>query len=247
MPNNGNQFSWTSGTTSFRCLVSRSPRRSLAIQMPDCQTLAIKAPHRMSRIDIEAFLERCTPWIHRRLVRLQQLERQPVNQSVCPDSLILYRGALHRLEFSLQPQLPKPQVTLQIPTLLLSFPTLADYEFAEDLLRTWLQHQASVFLPQRLHNWTDRLGYRPAKVVLRDQTSRWGSCSSKGTISLNWRLIMAPLRVIDSILVHELCHLKELNHSPRFWQLVNQHIDDYAFSRQWLAEHGPLLHRLCPK
>ncbi len=82
------------------------------------------------------------------------------------------------------------------------------------------------------------LGVTFARITLRDQRSRWGSCSSKGTLSFNWRLVLAPHDVLDYVVVHEICHLVELNHGDRFWRLVAQRRPSYRESKQWLDDHG---------
>jgi predicted metal-dependent hydrolase len=87
-----------------------------------------------------------------------------------------------------------------------------------------------------------RLGVSFERIAIRDQRTRWGSCSSRGTLSFSWRLVLAPEAVADYVVVHELCHLREPNHSPRFWQLVEMARPQYREQRRWLAEHGWELH-----
>jgi predicted metal-dependent hydrolase len=85
------------------------------------------------------------------------------------------------------------------------------------------------------------LGVSFRRIDVRDQRTRWGSCSTRGTLSFNWRLALAPLAVLDYVVVHELCHLRELNHSPRFWRLVESRRPAWRDQRAWLREHGPEL------
>jgi predicted metal-dependent hydrolase len=85
------------------------------------------------------------------------------------------------------------------------------------------------------------LGVSWSRIEIRDQRSRWGSCSSRGTLSFNWRLVLAPFEVLDYVVVHELCHLREANHSDRFWSLVEARRPDWRVHRDWLHEHGPEL------
>jgi predicted metal-dependent hydrolase len=85
------------------------------------------------------------------------------------------------------------------------------------------------------------LGVEPKRIQIRDQRSRWGSCSTTGTLSFNWRLVLAPFEVLDYVVVHELCHLREPNHSGRFWKLVEARRPDWRAQRDWLHEHGPEL------
>ena len=85
------------------------------------------------------------------------------------------------------------------------------------------------------------LGVEPERIQIRDQRTRWGSCSTRGTLSFNWRLVLAPFDVLDYVVVHELCHLREPNHSRRFWTLVEQRRPGWRAQRDWLHEHGPEL------
>jgi hypothetical protein len=87
----------------------------------------------------------------------------------------------------------------------------------------------------------DALGVRWSRIEIRDQKSRWGSCSTRGTLSFNWRLVLAPFDVLDYVVVHELCHLREPNHSRRFWKLVEARRPEWRSHRDWLHEHGPEL------
>ena len=85
------------------------------------------------------------------------------------------------------------------------------------------------------------LGVEFERIVVRDQRSRWGSCSTQGTLSFNWRLVLAPFEVLDYVVVHELCHIREQNHSRRFWKLVESRRPGWRAQRDWLHEHGPEL------
>jgi predicted metal-dependent hydrolase len=91
------------------------------------------------------------------------------------------------------------------------------------------------------------LGVRPKRVRIADPVSRWGSASTTGTISFSWRLALAPDFVFEYVAVHELCHLLEMNHSPRFWRRLAIALPDYVRARSWLDEHGVELHRWCPQ
>jgi predicted metal-dependent hydrolase len=85
------------------------------------------------------------------------------------------------------------------------------------------------------------LGVSYRRLEIRDQRTLWGSCSPRGTLSFNWRLVLAPFEVLDYVVVHELCHLREPNHSPRFWRLVTTRRPGWREQRDWLRDHGPEL------
>lgn len=95
-----------------------------------------------------------------------------------------------------------------------------------------------ILLPKRLTEYAKMLGVTYNRVAIRSQHTRWGSCSSKGNLNFNCVLALVPPDVLDYVVVHELCHLRELNHSPRFWALVESVLPDYRLRRKWLEEHG---------
>jgi len=93
---------------------------------------------------------------------------------------------------------------------------------------------------------SERIGVRFERIRIGGQRTRWGSCSPRGTLSFNWRLVLAPLEVLDYVVVHEVCHLRVGNHSPRFWALVEQRRPRWRDQRDWLRVHGPELLAFTP-
>ncbi|MEZ5923018.1 MAG: SprT family zinc-dependent metalloprotease [Hyphomicrobiaceae bacterium] len=116
-------------------------------------------------------------------------------------------------------------------------------EHAPRRLRDWLIDRARETITQRVAFHADRLAVKPRRVVIRDQSSRWGSCSSSRVLSFSWRLVLAPPWVLDYVAAHEVAHLKEMNHGPRFWQTVERTYPRVEEARLWLHRHGVQLHR----
>lgn len=116
-------------------------------------------------------------------------------------------------------------------------------EHAPRRLTNWLIDQAAEDLSARVHYHACNLGLKPRRITIRDQTSRWGSCSSRGALSFSWRLILAPSDVLDYVAAHEVAHLQEMNHSDRFWALVRATMPTMDRHRNWLRVHGAELHR----
>ena len=110
-----------------------------------------------------------------------------------------------------------------------------------------LKAQAREDLGTRLAHWAEEMGVAPKKLTIRTQHARWGSCSSRGNISLNALLMLAPEAVRDYVVVHELCHMKEMNHSQRFWVEVARILPNYAESRDWLKNNGHALLQRNPR
>lgn len=100
------------------------------------------------------------------------------------------------------------------------------------------KHTAKQVFPERINYYERLIGVQAGQIRIKDQKTRWGSCSSKGNINLNWRLILAPEEVMDYVIIHELCHLKEMNHSKAFWELVEQICPDYREQKRWLKENA---------
>ncbi len=122
----------------------------------------------------------------------------------------------------------------------------AQPSFPPSELRTLAERMAREF-PPRVAAWAARLGVRYGRITVRAQHTRWGSCSSKGNLNFNCLLMLCPEEVQDYVIVHELCHRREMNHSPRFWALVESVLPDYERRRAWLKKNGAALIARLPK
>ncbi len=110
-----------------------------------------------------------------------------------------------------------------------------------------LTNQAAVILPQRAAYFAPLVGVSYGRITIRSQHTCWGSCSAKGNLNFNCLLMLTPPEVRDYVVVHELCHRKELNHSAKFWAEVSRVLPDYAQQERWLKENGPALIRRLPE
>jgi predicted metal-dependent hydrolase len=128
-------------------------------------------------------------------------------------------------------------VTLRPDRLILKQKDL-DSGSGDRVLAAWLREEAGRIISARSQDWAARIGARINRITIRDQRTRWASCSQKANLSFNWRLVMAPEAVLEYIIVHELCHLKEMNHSPRFWKWVARYCPDWREQRKWMDAHG---------
>ncbi len=198
----------------------------------------------------------------------QRLEALPSRVDLTHGSRILYRGEPHLIEMLgptrhqriawshgtraarvalkelVEAAAPSRKNRVTLPDRLL--PRLCvsgQHEHAPRRLRDWLVKQAHEELSKRVAVHTGNLGLQARRVTVRDQTSRWGSCSSGRVLSFSWRLILAPSFVLDYVAAHEVAHLKEMNHGPRFWSLVRKTMPRMEEARRWLKKHGAELHR----
>ena len=111
------------------------------------------------------------------------------------------------------------------------------------LVEAWYRREAAGFIGPRAEQAAARLGARATRVTIRDPRSRWGSCSTRGSLSFSWRLMLAPERVLDYVVAHEACHLVHPNHSAAFWALLEEQFPAHREARDWLRDHGDRLHR----
>lgn len=157
-------------------------------------------------------------------------------------ALIPLRGEMHRIRFTGTGR-GRPVVAVSKSSRGPCLDVSGRVEHAGRRLREWLAQQASTDLDDRVTFHARTLGVRPRRIGLRDQTSRWGSCSASGLLSFSWRLILAPSFVLDYVAAHEVAHLVEMNHGARFWKLVAACVPDFEEAKDWLRQEGTELHR----
>jgi hypothetical protein len=189
------------------------------------------------------FAERHRPWLERELQRLAALPHHSKEWKVGTE--ILFRGEPLKLEAATDADRQNHAVRDAIRNVIQFGNTLIRVPDASGDLRPaverHLRNLAAREFPAIVQEYANAHGLSIRRVTIRDQRSRWGSCSRRGTISLNWRLIQTPPSVRDYVILHELMHLREMNHSSRFWQQVKQVCPEYEIARQWLRTHGYLL------
>ena len=151
---------------------------------------------------------------------------------------LLYRGEEHRIEVSRA----RPGGVERTPDrrLLVRAPS-AGVPGARRVLQRWLKEEAAAVLKQRVEELGALMGLQAKRLYTRNLRSSWGRCWQGGSLSFNYRLVMAPPRILDYVVVHELAHLKEPNHSPRFWEVVGGQFPGYRSARKWLRTFGPCL------
>jgi predicted metal-dependent hydrolase len=206
-------------------------RRYVLRLRPD-SSARVTVPRGGSIAAARQFAERHAPWIEQQLVRLSAQPRRPKEWRI--GTKILFRGERVRLE-AVEGNVR--QVRFDTEVLAVEDP-VADLRLC---IEKHLWKQASNELPPSVLAHAAVQGLKVSRVTVRNQRSRWGSCSRRRTISLNWRLIQAPLFVCDYIILHELMHLRQMNHSVRFWDEVERVCPDYRTAERWLKQHSTLL------
>jgi predicted metal-dependent hydrolase len=189
-----------------------------------------------ARLDVASLLDAHAAWIHRHLDRLAR-DPLPARSPLAHGSLLPYRGRVLRLEVTGRP-CEGPQYDPSVETLRVN--AASDRRLVA-AVETWYRRQAAGVFQERLHAINAALGYRFARVTIRDQRTRWGSCSAAGNLAFNWRLLLAPPTVLDSVVAHELTHLADRTHAPSFWRLLALIDPRYDAHRRWLRQYGAWL------
>lgn len=134
-----------------------------------------------------------------------------------------------------------PSIEVKGDELLMCAPGDWDVQARREFLTQWCIQRAKERFAGRMAYYQPLIGRGPGKVTVRDQRTKWGSCSNLGNINFNWRLILAPRECLDYVVIHELCHLYEFNHSERFWRRVERYQSDYLIWKKWLKQNGQSL------
>lgn len=223
-----------------RYTLRRSNRRTIGFAI-DHRGLTVSAPRWVSQREIDSALATRGDWVLRKLTEWREVEARRVQHEV---------HWAHGAEF---PFLGRP-LTLHVETahrgparriddrLHVALPSGAGGEQLRETVHAWIQSQARAHYALRIAHFSDRLGVAPKRWRLSSARTRWGSCSADGSIRLNWRLMHFPPEIVDYVVCHELAHLKELNHGPRFWSTVGELFPEYPRARAWLKS-APVIDR----
>lgn len=213
----------------------RSRRRTIALEISQNGCLIVRAPLRVSQSYLDDVIKRKQTWISQHLNKtIQRQQFSPAKQFVSGEGF-LYLGQSYPLRLT-NYNTAEGQFTGN--EFLLAESVQAS---ARGIWRHWYKTQAQKIISQRVGDLAGQFDFKYAKVKITQAKKRWGSCSPKSNLNFSWRLIMAPLDVIDYVVVHEIAHLKIKNHQRAFWQSVEQILPDYRSRRAWLKQNEHLL------
>lgn len=224
--------------------VIRNPRRkrTIAFTIDDDLGLRILAPAKARLWVIKSILRQRSGWIADRIAERRKFPRTSRPQGFAGGETISYLGHAYLLSVTQDDKIPhgcriRPRrFEVNIPIRELSEKELRQEVRLE--IQLWMKKRAKAKLQKRTDTWAEKLGVTYRKLVISNPERRWGSCNVQNVIRLNWRLVMAPLPLIDYVAAHELCHVIHKNHSPRFWQFLATAMPDYKARRKRLRQTG---------
>ncbi len=234
-------------------VVPSARRKTLSLQVKQGKVL-VRAPHYVDKKIISTLVQKKSAWLRAKLIEQSQASEQccRFNQG---DMLLLF-GQQVRLHISFASRADtffienldeKPELNIALAKR--NIAKLNDEQLlrvaVKKHLECYFKQQAQTIILSKVSHYSELTQLKPKGIKIRQYSARWGSCNSKGEVSFNYLMMMLPEHVIDYIIVHELCHLRVLNHSSDFWQLVAKHFPNYLQAKQWLKDkQSQLLWRL---
>jgi predicted metal-dependent hydrolase len=218
--------------------IIRRKRRSVGLSISPDNSLTVYAPQRVTREVIDAFVTKSADWIEKKIEKNKKMfpdykpkafaEGEQFQFLGEPVTLVIERTGRKK------PVLSGKQVFVYVPRR----SSKDERKYIRTQLTDWYRKNAREIIISRVTYFRKRIGVEYGEVRIKTLRSRWGSCSHQGNLNFNWKLILAPIHMIDYVVVHELCHLIHQNHSHRFWDEVKKHLPDYKDRRKWLMNYG---------
>lgn len=222
---------------------ARKKSVGFSVRWPD--TMVVTAPRRLDKKTLDEMVESRRTWAERRLIRMtEDYKRLGLPKHYMGGESYPYQGGQYPLTVIASGSQARPKCTLDNERFIVEIRLVEDDEqpvLVKKALDKWYRRQAETEICKTVARWFQVTGKAPLSVRIRNQKARWGSCSRKGAINLNWRLILLPPELLDYVVVHELCHLQQPDHSARFWSIVEQAMPDRKQLRKRLREYSPYL------
>ncbi|HOY56404.1 MAG TPA: SprT family zinc-dependent metalloprotease [bacterium] len=212
--------------------IIRSSRKTIALVVSNDASLIVRAPLRVSLEYIQNLVFKKRTWIDKKKQQVLQQAKFIKNKEFVDGEVFLYLGQLYKLKIWHGENI--------VLTDVLNFPTKY-LKVAKQIMTAWYKQRALEIITDRAKFYSQLTGWKYKTIKITGAVKRWGSCGPSGSINFSWRLAMAPLAVIDYVVLHELAHVVEKNHAAKFWQQVKRFMPDYKIRQKWLKENGKLL------
>ena len=212
--------------------LKKSDRKTTSIYIERDGSVSVLAPAPFDTNKIEQILEKKRSWIYKNLAEWQDLNRTQIQRKYVNGESFLYLGRNYRLQIVKEQEVPlkfKNGYFLLRKNAVSDAPSHFKQFYKEKLLKK---------LGERVEHYGPKASLVPTTIKVLELKNRWGSCSAKGAINFHWKCAMLPMSVLDYVVVHELGHLKQPNHSPAFWRLIEKVIPGYDEQKTWLKFHG---------
>ena len=211
--------------------IIRTKRKTIALVVQPDGQLVIRAPKRATKWQINALIKKHADWIAKKQAEALEAQEKFAPHQFVEGEEFYFLGEKYALRFV---ENAKSDLILESDFQM----NPSARENAEGIFERWYKKEARQIFSERVDFYAKKYDFSYQKLKLSSAKRRWGSCSSLGNINLTWRLVMMPPEIIDYVVVHELCHLREQNHSKKFWTQVGAIMPEYKSRRKWLKEKG---------
>ncbi|ACL69205.1 M48 family metallopeptidase [Halothermothrix orenii] len=233
------------GNTVIKYNIVRTNRKTVGLIVDPEDGVIVRSPERLSDDRIRKLLKKKARWLMEKLRLINEFKPKPASYEFLSGEKLPYLGRKYRLKVTKDDGIKSVKVRLYQGKFEINVSSSIKREEKRDKIRKalikWYKEHAKDKINERVRIYQNRIGVKPNNIIVKEQKKRWGSCSSKGNININWRIIMAPMSVVDYIVVHELVHLIHPDHSVNFWELVETVITDYREKQKWLRINGRAL------
>tara|TARA_Y100000589_G_C27040989_1_gene583156 strand:- start:162 stop:890 length:729 start_codon:yes stop_codon:yes gene_type:complete len=224
------------GNLDLEVQIERTNRkRTISLQVKD-NKLIVKAPRTASRQSLDDLIQRKQSWIKKRAI-LNVEERKLRNRKFIDNEKFYFKGNEYRLSLIFG---GKEEVKISEGFLIVTCKddrAMGSKE-VKTFIEDWYVRESTKILNTRTYEFAKKMKVEPSAITVKNYASKWGSCTASNKISYNWRIIMAPDCIVDYLIIHELCHIIEHNHSKNFWYQVGKYCEDFKKKRKWLRENG---------
>ncbi len=236
-----NLITTDAGDFSYRLTRSSKRKRTMQVSVHQSGSVDVTAPFSFSVRTIEDFLRHKSGWITRKVKLFKEREAQRINR-VSQGLTLLYLGKEYPVVWQVSAS-NWGKIDFNDQGWRIEIPARIDpaesREFAKGFLEKWYKSRAQAVIEQRVKIQGERMGDLPSRIHIRSPKRLWGSCHPvKRVVHFNWKLIMAPVDVLDYVVIHELSHLKVADHSRRFWSLVEKFSPEHGMHKQWLRQYA---------
>ncbi|MDE2588887.1 MAG: M48 family metallopeptidase [Patescibacteria group bacterium] len=214
-------------------IIKSKKRKTIGLAVSP-EGILVRCPSDLSANKLREIIQSKTKWIKTKQMLIhetqQLLRNKPLHKKV------QYLGKYYDLKIKYNGKDEK--ILFKKGKFIANLNSSSDSKTIKQLYISWLKSRATRIIEKRISLYAKKIGVNPSKILIKDQKMRWGSATKKASLNFNWHILKAPIKIIDYVVVHELCHLKIHDHSQSFWNLVGSIMPDYELRKQWLRLNG---------
>ena len=229
------------GNQKINYTIVRSRRKTIGISVSLKDGVKISVPQKISNKQITEVVNEKAAWILEKLSYLESIKSQIPKLQFTDGEKLLVLGKEHTLKINTSSSVKFASVILSGNYLIVNLPQNTT-DSLSNLVRKhiigWYKNYAKEVVSERINHFAPKMEVKPTNLIIKDLKSIWGSCTPKNVININWKIIMAPLDIVDYLVVHELTHIKVKNHSKQFWKMAESIYPNFKTCSKWLKQNG---------